>query len=319
MMLSEQESAAISWLRVLAMVSIVTCHFMQALDSCWAWVFNMGVQVFLLISGFLYGHKNIESWVQWYSKRFVRIYIPFLLFFVVVAPLYAENGMINIKRFLIYILGLQGVLGGGLKGIEHLWFITAITLCYAITPLLQWTKRWSRVMLMAVVISAVVVLLWLPNYGYRASWFILYAMGYYLASCTKKEKYLMGILVIAVITYLMTCFSWSLMMNMHSSWSMAFHISGAVLLFLLLLALFSCLKTAYVPRLVKVLDKYSFQIYIVHHILIMPPFGLLGLFDNVVLNIVLIIFYIVIFTWVLVIMNNSVEPVVTRVLGQLKK
>ena len=46
------------------MVSIVTCHFMQSLGNHWAWVFNIGVQVFLLMSGFLYGYMRYKVHVK---------------------------------------------------------------------------------------------------------------------------------------------------------------------------------------------------------------------------------------------------------------
>ena len=111
--LSKKESTAISYMRVLAMCSIVCCHFMQALDNHWAWVLNIGVQVFLLISGFLYGHKYVSNWPQWYRKRFIRIYIPFVLFFVAIVPLYTVSERISIKKILVYIADLQGILGGG--------------------------------------------------------------------------------------------------------------------------------------------------------------------------------------------------------------
>lgn len=111
--LSKYDSAAISHLRVLAMASIVACHFLQSFGNHWAWVFNTGVQVFLLISGFLYGHKHVEKWGMWFVKRFMRIYLPFLVFFIAVLPLYVANQMISLRQVAVYLLDLQGIVGGG--------------------------------------------------------------------------------------------------------------------------------------------------------------------------------------------------------------
>ena len=111
--ITRQESIAISYLRVLAMVSIVCCHFMQALGNHWAFVFNIGVQVFILMSGFLYGHKQIDGWLIWFQKRFERVYIPFFLFFIALLPLYAVTDRIGFKKILIYLADMQGLLGGG--------------------------------------------------------------------------------------------------------------------------------------------------------------------------------------------------------------
>lgn len=110
--LTKQESSAISHLRVLAMLSIVVCHFMQALNNQWAWVLNIGVQIFLFMSGFLYGHKHIDNWLNWFEKRITRVYIPFLLFFVAIIPLYAVSGLISLKSIIIYMLDLQWFMGG---------------------------------------------------------------------------------------------------------------------------------------------------------------------------------------------------------------
>lgn len=61
-MLAPSESVAISYLRVLSLMAIVVCHFLQYLDSRWAWVLNLAVQVFFFISGYLYGHKTVTDW-----------------------------------------------------------------------------------------------------------------------------------------------------------------------------------------------------------------------------------------------------------------
>ena len=113
MTLTQQESAAISHIRVLAMLSIILCHFLQALNNNYAWLFNIGVQIFLVMSGYLYGNKEIESWSKWYKKRFLRIYVPFILFFIAVLPLYACNQLITLKKVAVYLFDLQGVVGGG--------------------------------------------------------------------------------------------------------------------------------------------------------------------------------------------------------------
>ena len=111
--LTRTDSIYISYLRVYSMLCIVFCHFLQAYNNNWAWVFNIGVQVFLLISGFLYGHKHIDSWKYWFYHRFIRIYIPYFLFLVIIIPSYARHHMVGIKHILVYILDLQGVMWGG--------------------------------------------------------------------------------------------------------------------------------------------------------------------------------------------------------------
>lgn len=311
--LGEKESIAIRYMRVLAMCSIVSCHFMQALDNHWAWVFNIGVQVFLLISGFLYGHKHVDNWLQWYRKRFVRIYIPFILFFVAIVPLYTVTERITIKNIVVYIADMQGI-WGGVKGLGHLWFLTAIAFCYAITPFLQWTRKYSRLLIWLAIAVMAVILLRFPGYCYRCFVALpLYAFGYYLALIGRYGRWTLGAMAVGVLIWLMTMFSWEKMMLMSGNWSMAFHNAGAIFIFLWGLKLITVLKAQKVVWPVKKLDKYSFQIYIVHHILIMKPFGMLWLTDSVTMNIVVILSYIPFYTWVLCKCEEKVETMLEKI------
>ena len=72
------QSHAVSVLRVLAMTAILVCHILQSYDNQWAWVLNVGVQIFLVLSGFLYGHKNVDNWRIWFSSRLRKLYVPFV-------------------------------------------------------------------------------------------------------------------------------------------------------------------------------------------------------------------------------------------------
>ena len=94
----------------------------------------MGVQLFLCISGFLYGYKNIENVTDFYNKRLKKILIPYYLVFVSfgIVEFIFDRVSFSVKSF---ILGL--VLCSEVNGAEHLWFIPTILMCYFITPLLQ--------------------------------------------------------------------------------------------------------------------------------------------------------------------------------------
>lgn len=60
---------SISYFRFIAMCFIVLCHIMQrdvfstsiaGANIKWAFWFNIGVQMFLFLSGYLYGKKDIK-------------------------------------------------------------------------------------------------------------------------------------------------------------------------------------------------------------------------------------------------------------------
>ena len=76
--LSTSQSNAISIIRVMAMILIVSCHITQGYDQQIAFILNVGVQIFFLLSGFLYGKIEITSIASFVKKRFVKVYIPFI-------------------------------------------------------------------------------------------------------------------------------------------------------------------------------------------------------------------------------------------------
>ena len=132
--LTRSQSTAISYLRVLALIMIVSCHFLQKLDNKWAWVLNIGVQIFFLISGYLYGFKQIDNWILWLIKRIRKVYIPYIIVVFAFTPmLFLLNPNLKslIKHLICYITDTQW-LGGGYDGLNHLWFITVIFICYII-------------------------------------------------------------------------------------------------------------------------------------------------------------------------------------------
>ena len=47
------ESYSISTIRAISVLMIFFCHILQGIDSIMAWWLNVGVQIFLFMSGFL--------------------------------------------------------------------------------------------------------------------------------------------------------------------------------------------------------------------------------------------------------------------------
>ena len=71
------KNISVSLARFVAMVFIVVCHFCQYYGMEAAWWFNVGVQMFFCISGFLYGNKNIPSFFGFVAKNFKKILVPY--------------------------------------------------------------------------------------------------------------------------------------------------------------------------------------------------------------------------------------------------
>ena len=202
---------------------------------------------------------------------------------------------------------------GGVEGISHLWFLTAIAVCYAITPLLQYARALFGKWFICVVALSVFILIYLPqNLAFISSWLILYAIGYFLAAIGKKARVYICFMSVCVLLYLLSSFSWDLMMKVSDSWCITVHMFGAIVIVLVGQLVVTRIRKAEVFQPIKLLDKYSFHIYIVHHILIMPPFGMLHVTDYLILNILIIILYVLFFAWSLYTIEERFRQLISK-------
>ena len=106
-------------------------------------VFNIGVQLFFILSGFLTGYKGIQRpYAAWYRKRARRIYIPYWLFLISLAGIHLVRGM-NICNtdWLLLWIGAQGS-NVGVWGAGQTWFISALLLCYLTSPAILFVNQW---------------------------------------------------------------------------------------------------------------------------------------------------------------------------------
>lgn len=121
--ISLSESYAISVIRIIATLLIVACHILQGYENRWAWVLNVGVQVFFFISGFLYGKKDIQNSFVWWKGRIKKVYLPYLCYLILCIPLFwiFASEFISVKKSLVYLFCLQGFISNaGIQGLGHL-------------------------------------------------------------------------------------------------------------------------------------------------------------------------------------------------------
>ena len=129
---------AISIIRVISIFLIVLCHFFQYYGIEFAWWFNVGVQIFFTISGFLYGCREINDPVCFILKRLKRILIPYYTFLLPALACY-----ILFHREVLSPIEIAGslVCSHTLGGLGNLWFIPYILFCYFITPYLYFISK----------------------------------------------------------------------------------------------------------------------------------------------------------------------------------
>lgn len=189
------KDSAISLIRIISMLFIIICHVGQYYGSAAiGQLFNVGVPIFLFISGFLYGKKEIHTWMDWGKKRWFALLIPCYvwLLLLVITGLLTHIEVINGQSCWLVLLNLQGIsflidaakwaqMSGGLG---HLWFLTALMLCYAILPLLQKAQPWilarSKGGIFCLIIAAFLTKC-ICNYtvGVHLGYLLTFSIGYF--------------------------------------------------------------------------------------------------------------------------------------------
>lgn len=309
--INQSQSLAISYLRVTALISIFSCHILQALDNRWAWVLNIGVQVFFFLSGYLYGHKEIKDWHKWYKKRALKIYSPYIFIVVVWVTVYIlfSNTNVSIINIVAHAANIQWFIGG-IRGLEHLWFITAIMLCYLITPILQ-TFKYTPSCACIVLLFYSILEFYFAQYSLDL--FIalfIYASGYLFANLSAKMQRFTIIFLILFSLHILYRLDWAYILQYDSLPNRVFHTYvGITLSILIILLLWKVVKIKCHLQLINVLDKYSYEIYLVHHPFILGSLSLMGLTDYTVLNIFIIMLCTIVLSFGLKKISNGIQTI----------
>lgn len=204
----------ISVVRIISMFMILACHFCNEMQNkignVLGQTFNVGVFIFIIISGYLYGKKDIDKPISWIVKRIKKIMIPVWIWVMVVNLIYVIKGMtISTTSVIAYIFDLQGWFGAS-NGLEHLWFLSVIMICYLLTPMLNKLKDIrEKVFFIPIVLFVVSILcsyvdVKVGRYVFEIN---LYIMAYYYSFFEEKLKskkinvvIYIGLIVLSMIT-----------------------------------------------------------------------------------------------------------------------
>jgi peptidoglycan/LPS O-acetylase OafA/YrhL len=292
--INQAQSLALSMIRVLAMSLIIACHFAQAYDYTIAFLLNVGVQIFFLISGFLYGKIDVIQPLDFYKKRLLRVYVPYALLVVAVQLIQGLMGIwqFNMRDVLIYACNLQGFISTSVDGLNHLWFLSVLMICYLLVPWLRRLLNYKPWLLLGVVlVASLVEFLFVQKMYSTCAWIVLFIAGM-LYGKYESPKVSLLVLVCAIVIIAGMLPSFRLEHLLDSAWahySVWLHCGLAILIFSVIYYLLPKVvsETANLPVL-KQLDKISYEVYLVHHPLIMGPLALLTVTPYITLNIAII-------------------------------
>ena len=135
------------------MLGIVICHticyytFIPQHEHL-GQLFNSGVGIFLFLSGLLYGSKYDKKYdLSFYIGRLKKIWFPVMIWSTL---LFVMQGCHSVHGLILVLLNLEGLsflnnkvitFSTGIDGTGHLWFITAIMMCYLLLPLLSIIRK----------------------------------------------------------------------------------------------------------------------------------------------------------------------------------
>ena len=314
----------IALIRVVAMCSIVLCHIVQEYKSVsfMGQFFNVGVFIFIFMSAFLYGRKEIYHIGEWLLKRATRLYIPVYIYMIALLVMQLSvNDVINLKQYGLYVIGVQGFFSA-VQGAAHLWFITAIVICYLITPILYKLKAYVQTQRLAQLCTIFVMLMLtqviisyslgtLP--GRYMCYINLYILGYYLSflyECKLNKKaicWLTFAMAIAVILrvvsrkYIDGSIFYSNIIVLYSQSMLA------IWTYLMLYRL-DLVYTKF-QGVIIYLDSISFEIYIVHYIFVTGKYSLMHLTRYAIVNILLVIIATCVSALLLHYVSNSIKKI----------
>ena len=304
-MAEQKRDLSISFVRMLAMMFIVICHVMQYYDMELAWWFNVGVQIFLCISGYLYGRKRILDIRVFYRKNFVKILIDYeiVVFAAVAATVLFTDTVITVEEIAGAVLTVSTIAGGA-----HLWFIPTILMCYLLTPLYE--RIFSRAEQSHKLLVPAAVLLFVMNelvfrqmFSYfNAAWVNCYLIGFALRRFQQYRFWYTGsawllTLTGAVCISIQASVRYLQLITLTDAWRPFYypmcdygHVFLGVALFCsgrVLLRPFCNINL--IQRILRLSDRYSYQIYLTHHFFILGPLSLMALTANSYVNVVLIL------------------------------
>ena len=207
-------------------------------------------------------------------------------------------------------LNLQGipfVFGGStILGIRHLWFMTAIMFAYFSTPIMQYFKKYADILFPVTLVFVAVGYLFLPmKWMFLASWVYLYAIGYLYVNLSHKRIYEYTLFVLIVLLLIFT--KWGNLIVYFDKLGRLFHDVAGIFVVIWGVKLLSLINKLRVLGLIKLFDEYSYNVFLVHYILIVGPFSLANVTSNIGANIVIMLFAAVIATMLFIWINGLLD------------
>lgn len=296
---------SVSLIRLLATVMIIVCHLFQYFDNDLHRWFDVGVQIFFCMSGYLYGKRmdGKEDEILFYKKRFIKIltdYYVTILIAMAVEAVFVPASLT--KHSVIGSLILYSELDGG----GHLWYIPYILLCYLVTPLLiRYFSHLKKDGILFAGMAAVFIVNNMINYTFanyfNPAWINCFIVGLFCGFCEKNSRgtvlkitkscIFAAAAVLNAIQIYVEYFTelqledvflfYEVKTNAHAALGLALFFAGQWL--------FGKCRFGGFTKVLDWTDRFTYDVYLTHHFFIIGPLSLMELTPYLPLNIVIIL------------------------------
>lgn len=303
--------SSISFIRVLAMLSIIFGHVCTAYGINTYQLGGIGVEIFLFISGFLYGKYIVDSSKTFLLRRWRRLVPPLWITVIIYCCicLFIKTE-VHIKPLFVYAVNAQGIwnIFRGVKlpvfqGMGQTWFVTVIFLCYVLMVFLKNSKLEMLVSSHPVVALLVSVALQMCfcYVGVQLSYILQFFIGYFISLKREKNEdngsnwvtakriivvFFLAVVLSAVRIVVRKNIDGSILYDMIIA-RLSFNALGiCIIMILTLISKLSKIERLTHRKLWKTIDKLSYPLYLTHYMFLQGPMKVDSWLDNTIIQIV---------------------------------
>ena len=322
-----EKDYSISLLRMLAVISIIFCHSFEYSSSIFVdkgWILESignylanGVQVFLIISGYLYGNRknNIERFeenlfvnsktrIRFLIKNSLKILKDYWIYCIlVIFPVYSfKEPLVLTKRKIIEVL----ITSDTISGVHHLWFIPYILFCYFLTPYLfdikEYLKNKSKksfIKGLIFVLFIIMIFSYFFKFYFIPEWICCYIIGFFMTDIINILNYsekralklfiFLNFVVLNILRYYCNYinpdfYTTNITLEI-TRWSQVFF---AIVVFLMIYKVKVLSRS--LKKFLDFSDKYSYDIYLAHMIYVKGALSVMFLTNFLILNYIIGLF-----------------------------
>ena len=327
---NQGKDLSISMMRFISMCMIVAYHisfYYNFRNGKWLYI---GVSVFLCISGFLYAKKDISDDINFIRRSFKKILFDYYIYIILLIPFYFlfAPDYINIKQAVATFFFVS------LVGLEHFWFIPYMLACYAITPLLSKfcaklhrfdNRQFLGILICTMAVIEIILTLFIERFD--PSRIFCYVLPFMISHRLQSSKLTMKTVLMWLIPIclILAVFMPGVTSQLEGYFSAIygkifkysisfFGVTG----FFIFYEIFKKIKlneSSIMRKLLSFSDKYSYDVYLTHHVYIGKPFWISTIFESVFLNITFILILIAISGWLLKSIANRLSKAFRKLQG----